>query len=229
MICRQCETPLLAGKRFCPNCGAAVPDGCPSCGAPIDPSWRFCADCGASLRGSEAAEPVAATAAEQARQIGRPWRNIPAPLAEKIRTAGAVPGERKRTTVLFCDLVGSTAIAEGLDPEEYRELLDRYLELTFAQIDRYEGFVNQLAGDGLMALFGAPITHEDEAERAIRAALGIRDAVHNLSAERAAGHDGQLEVRIGINTGIVVVGTVGNDLKMDYTAIGDTTNLAARL
>lgn len=161
--------------------------------------------------------------------MGRPWRNIPAPLAEKIRTAGVVAGERKRTTVLFCDLVGSTAIAETLDPEEYRELLDRYLELAFAEIDRFEGFVNQLAGDGLMALFGAPITHENEAERAVRAALGIREAVSHLGAELRPTQDASLEVRIGIHTGVVVVGTVGNDLKMDYTAVGDTTNLAARL
>jgi class 3 adenylate cyclase/tetratricopeptide (TPR) repeat protein len=226
MLCQQCGTQLLAGKRFCPGCGAAAPDGCPSCGVPIDPSWVFCADCGATLRTAAERAP---SAAERARQIGRPWRNIPPPLAEKIRSAGAVPGERKRTTVLFCDLVGSTAIAETIDPEEYRELLDHYLEHAFAQIDRYEGFVNQLAGDGLMALFGAPITHEDEAERAIRAALGICEAVSKLSAECAAMHERHLEVRIGINTGIVVVGTVGNDLKMDYTAIGDTTNLAARL
>lgn len=230
MLCRQCGAQLVAGKRFCTGCGAAAPDGCPECGVPIDPSWRFCADCGATLQpAAEVASERVPSAAQRARQIGRPWRNIPAPLAEKIRSAGAVPGERKRTTVLFCDLVGSTAIAETMDPEEYRELLDHYLEHAFAQIDRYEGFVNQLAGDGLMALFGAPITHEDEAERAIRAALGICDAVSKLGAECAEMHERHLEVRIGINTGIVVVGTVGNDLKMDYTAIGDTTNLAARL
>jgi class 3 adenylate cyclase/tetratricopeptide (TPR) repeat protein len=229
MLCQQCGTQLLAGKRFCPGCGAATPDGCPSCGVPIHPSWRFCVDCGATLGLVAEVAERPPSAAERARQIGRPWRNIPAPLAEKIRSAGAVPGERKRTTVLFCDLVGSTAIAEAIDPEEYRELLDRYLELAFAQIDRYEGFVNQLAGDGLMALFGAPITHEDEAERAVRAALGICEAVSRLGAERSEMQEHHLEVRIGINTGIVVVGTVGNDLKMDYTAIGDTTNLAARL
>ena len=132
-------------------------------------------------------------------------------------------------TVLFCDLVGSTAIAERLDPEVYRELLDRYLELVFAEIYRFEGIVNQLAGDGLMALFGAPIAHEDAPERAVRAALAIQATLGELSKRLLAERGVALRARIGIHTGIVVVGTVGNDLKMDYTAIGDTTNLAARL
>lgn len=214
----------MPGKRFCPGCGLAVPGGCPRCGAPADPGFRFCPECGEPLKAGP--DP---SAAAHVRSIERPWRRIPDSLADKIRAGRPLPGERKRVTVLFCDLVGSTAIAEGLDPEEYRDLLDGYLERTFAEIDRYEGVVNQLAGDGLMALFGAPIAHEDEAERAVRAAIGIRESVAGLAPRRAAGPGEVLEVRIGIHTGIVVVGTVGNDLKMDYTAIGDTTNLAARL
>ena len=137
-------------------------------------------------------------------------------------------GERKRATVLFCDLLGSTAIAEELDPEEYRELLESYLELVFEEVYRLEGVVNQLSGDGLMALFGAPISYEKRF--LARSSRGRRDPARALSARAAGGrHRAQGTGGIGIHTGMVVAGTVGNDLKMDYTAIGDTTNLAARL
>ena len=143
--------------------------------------------------------------------------------------ARAATGERKRVTVLFCDLVGSTEIAERLDPEEYRDLLDAYLELAFAEIDALDGIVNQLAGDGFMALFGAPIAHEDAPQRAVRAALAIRKALERFNEGRRQAQRPELCARFGIHTGMVVVGHVGTDFKMDYTAIGDTTNLAARL
>ncbi|MFI5317487.1 MAG: ATP-binding protein, partial [Myxococcota bacterium] len=156
-------------------------------------------------------------------------RHIPETLAERIRAAGAVAGERKRATVFFCDLVGSTALAERLDPEEYRDLLEQYLELVLGEIYRFEGIVNQLAGDGMMALFGAPIAHEDAPERAVLAALAIQRELAALSERLLADGGAALRARIGIHTGVVVAGTVGNELKMDYTATGDTTNLAARL
>ena len=118
-------------------------------------------------------------------------------------------------------------MADGLDPEEFREILDQYVEVGMQEVYRYEGIVNQLAGDGIMALFGAPVAHEDAPERAVRAALAIRDAVARLNATTLAERGVQPRIRIGINTGPVIVGTVGNDLKMDYTATGDTTNLAS--
>jgi class 3 adenylate cyclase/tetratricopeptide (TPR) repeat protein len=225
MLCASCGTELIAGKRFCHACGAPVRAACPHCGTPVESRFRFCPDCGGPLP-AQAPAGTGASAAEPDAGGSEPLaRRIPAELARKIRgTGAAISGERKQVTVLFCDIAGSTEIAERLDPEEYRELLDRYLDLTFAEIHRFEGIVNQLAGDGLMALFGAPIAHEDAPERAVHAALAIQA---RLARFRARGH--ALRARIGIHTGPVVVGTVGNDLKMDYTAIGDTTNLASRL
>ncbi len=231
MPCAQCGTELLPGKKFCHACGAPVPAACSECGTRLEPTWRFCPECGRAQ--GDASVPSSPNTSEPTapidEQLARIARHIPETLASRIRSSGAVAGERKRATVFFCDLVGSTAIAENLDPEVYRELLDRYLELVLAEIYRFEGIVNQLAGDGFMALFGAPIAHEDAPERAVRAALAIQSSLGELSKRLLAERGVALRARIGIHTGIVVAGTVGNDLKMDYTAIGDTTNLAARL
>ena len=222
MRCTACGAELIVGKRFCHVCGTPVAVQCRGCGATIDPDFRFCPDCG--LQQNAAVHDTAPPPATDA--FTRLSRHIPTGLAHKIRaTRTAIAGERKQVTVLFCDLVGSTAIAAGLDPEEYHDLLDRYLEIVCHKVYFFEGIVTHLAGDGLMALFGAPLAHEDAPQRGVRAALGIHEALARFSEREGV----TLRARIGINTGPVVVGTVGNDLKMDYTAIGDTTNLAARL
>jgi class 3 adenylate cyclase/tetratricopeptide (TPR) repeat protein len=172
-------------------------------------------------------EPTSAPTTEQERE---PLSYTPPHLAEKILTSrSALEGERKQVTVLFCDLRNSTAIAEKIGAEAMHGLLSRFFELAMDEVHRYEGTVNQLLGDGFMALFGAPIAHEDHARRAVFAALDLQRTLRDHHEELGGQHGVELAFRMGLNTGMVVVGSVGSDLRLDYTAIGDTTNLAARL
>jgi class 3 adenylate cyclase len=163
------------------------------------------------------------------RKFQSPENYTPKHLAEKILTSkSALEGERKQVTVLFADLVDSTQLAERLDPESMHEVMDRVLRLMAGAVHRYEGTVNQFLGDGLMALFGAPVALEDHPLRAVEAALTILETIAGYS-ETLRERGVQLRLRLGLNTGPVVVGRIGDDLRMDYTAVGETTNLAARL
>ena len=159
-----------------------------------------------------------------------PLTYTPPYLAEKILTSrSALEGERKQVTVLFADLKGSMELLADRDPEEARQLLDPVLERMMAAVHRYEGTVNQVMGDGIMALFGAPLAHEDHAVRACYAALAMQAAVQQYAAEVQRTHGVPLQMRVGLNAGEVVVRAIGNDLHMDYSAIGQTTHLAARM
>ncbi len=218
MKCPHCHAENPAGMRFCGQCAAPLASVCPSCGASNPPEHKFCGQCAASL--GEAAKP----------RFGPPESYTPKHLAEKILTSkSAIEGERKQVTVLFCDIANSTALAERLGPDAMHSLLDRFFELALGEVHRYEGTINQFLGDGFMALFGAPVAHEDHARRAALVALGIQRGVRERQDEIAGPAVGALAVRIGMNTGPVVVGKIGDNLRMDYTAVGDTTNLAARL
>lgn len=201
--------------------------GCPACEYPCASTDRFCRQCGASL-----IEDASLGEAERLRkeQIEKLRRYLPLPLADRLlTTAGPIRGERRQVTILFVDMVGSTALAETLDPEDVLDLLSAVLSLMVNEVHRYEGMVNSFQGDGLLALFGAPLAHEDDPERAVRAALGIRDAVKRFAEELARERGLVIQVRIGLNTGLVVVGDVGSDWRVEYTAIGDAVNLAARM
>jgi class 3 adenylate cyclase len=172
----------------------------------------------------------ASTSAPAPDQEPEPLSYTPKHLAEKILTSrSALEGERKQVTVLFADVAGFTTLAEQLDPEVVHEIINRCFEGITAEVHRFEGTINQYTGDGVMALFGAPLAHEDSPRRAVHAALGIQRAIRDIAQALQAERGLSLQMRIGINTGLVVVGKIGDDLRMDYTAVGDTTNLAARL
>src|SRR2546427_5672074 len=174
---------------------------------------------------------AAATSSAPAASPGQaPLAYTPPYLAEKILTCkSALEGERKQVTVLFADLKGSMELLADRDPEEARHLLDPVLERMMDAVHRYESTVNQVMGDGIMALFGAPLAHEDHAVRACYAALRMQDAVRRYSEELRRTQGVEVQIRVGLNSGDVVVRSIGSDLRMDYTAVGQTTHLAARM
>src|SRR3989449_6122228 len=212
---------------------------CPTCRHDNPEGQKFGGECGARL--TAVAPRAAATPTPSAPstppgppavsdRFASPDAYTPKHLAEKILTSkGALEGERKSVTVMFSDVSGFTAMSERLDPEEVHTIMDCAFEVILSEVHRYEGTINQFLGDGVMALFGAPIAHEDHAHRALSAALAIQREIKPLAEEVRRIHGVEFRLRMGINTGLVVVGAIGKDLRMDYTAVGDTTNLAARL
>jgi class 3 adenylate cyclase/tetratricopeptide (TPR) repeat protein len=218
MRCPQCGHENGTDLKFCGECGTRLALLCAECGARNSPSQKFCGECGARL-----------TTRTQSRAPS-PESYTPKHLAEKILTSkSALEGERKQVTVLFADLKGSMELLADRDPEEARKILDPVLERMMEAVHRYEGTVNQVMGDGIMALFGAPLAHEDHAVRACYAALRMRDQIGRYAEQARREHGALVHVRVGINSGEVVVRSVGSDLRMDYTAVGQTTHLAARM
>jgi class 3 adenylate cyclase/tetratricopeptide (TPR) repeat protein len=219
MRCVQCQQEVAASAKFCPECGTRLVARCAKCGTELLPAAKFCAECGQAVAAAtdEAAPPA-------------PNAYTPRHLVERILTSrSALEGERKQVTILFCDIVESTRLAVALDPETLHELMDRALRLMAEAVHRYQGTVNQFLGDGLMALFGAPVALEDHALRAVQAALAIRETLAGYSEQLRQERGVEIRLRLGLNTGLVVVGRIGDDLRMDYTAVGDATNLAARM
>jgi class 3 adenylate cyclase len=216
MKCPKCQTENPATRKFCRECGAKLLLVCPNL-----PDDKFCGECGHNFKKPKEAPPI---------DYSEPHSYTPKFLADKILTTrSSIEGERKQITVLFCDIFNSTPLAERLGPEAFHTFLNRFFKLALAEIHRYEGTINQFLGDGFMALFGAPIAHEDHGRRAVLAAIRIRQGLKEKQAALVPQHEVELLVRMGLNTGPVVVGAIGDNLRMDYTAVGDTTNLAARL
>jgi class 3 adenylate cyclase len=225
MHCPGCGFENPEGLKFCNECGTPLRMLCAQCGFANRPQAKFCGDCGAAL----SPHARASTASPLASHLQAPLSYTPDHLAEKIfHSKTALEGERKQVTVLFADLKGSMELLADHDPEDARQLLDPVLERMMAAVHRYEGTVNQVMGDGIMALFGAPIAHEDHAVRACYAALAMQEAIRRYSAEVRRGHGVEVQIRVGLNSGEVVVRAIGNDLHMDYSAIGQTTHLATR-
>jgi class 3 adenylate cyclase/tetratricopeptide (TPR) repeat protein len=222
MKCPRCQQENSAQAKFCHGCGARLDVRCPRCGQPNPPGSRYCNECGQPV-------DVAAAQAPALRFIA-PETYTPKHLAEKILTSrSALEGERKQVTVLFADLQGSMELLADRDPEEARKLLDPVLERMIEAVHRYEGTVNQVMGDGIMALFGAPVAHEDHGVRACYAALDMQAAIRRYADEVWRAHGIKAQIRVGLNSGEVVVRAIGSDLHMDYTAVGQTTHLAARM
>jgi len=220
MRCPGCQRENVEQAKLCAACGTRLHLTCAKCGIEVPTTAKFCPECAHQV---------------PPRLSGRlpfesPDGYTPPHLAEKIlNRRTAIEGERKQVTILFCDLCNSTALAERLGSEAMHTLLNRFFELALAEVHRYEGTINQFLGDGFMALFGAPLAHEDHAKRAVLAAIGMRRALRERHVDLGHAQGVQLSVRMGLNTGLVVVGKIGDNLRMDYTAVGDSTNVAARL
>jgi len=228
MNCSNCQTDNDENDKFCSQCGTSLIPRCASCDADLKPAAKFCSECGSSVAPPSAAE--ASTSAVVVHPVRSVVDYTPKHLAEKIlQSRSALEGERKQVTILFADVKGSMQLASQLDPEDWHELLDRFFAVLTEGVHRYEGTVNQYTGDGVMALFGAPISHEDHAQRACYAALQMRDELRRLSVDLRMEKGIDFGVRMGINSGIVVVGKIGDDLRMDYTAQGHTVGVAQRL
>ncbi|MGH8675459.1 MAG: adenylate/guanylate cyclase domain-containing protein, partial [Burkholderiales bacterium] len=211
MCCPRCQHENPPRAKFCLECGARLALACARCGVQLPPDAKFCLECGATSNLASRAY-------------------TPKHLADKIlQSRNAVEGERKQVTVLFADVKGSMELAEQLDSEAWSAIMRRFFTILAGGIERFEGFVDKFTGDGIMALFGAPIAHEDHAQRACYAALHLRDELRRFAQELRRERGLDVATRIGLNSGEVVVGKIGDDLRMEYTAQGHTVGLAQRM
>jgi class 3 adenylate cyclase/tetratricopeptide (TPR) repeat protein len=222
MRCAKCGAENPAGKRFCGDCGAPLANRCEQCGAENPPGKKFCGDCGSALGTAMTAAVAPSSPPRSAPNIGV--------TPEQPDASATLDGERKTVTALFADIKGSTELMEDLDPEEARAIIDPALKLMIDAVHRYDGYVVQSTGDGIFALFGAPVAHEDHPQRALYAALRIQEELRRYSAQVVADGGLPIEARVGVNTGEVVVRSITTGAgQVEYTPIGHTTNLASRM
>ena len=254
MLCVNCQHDNPTGAKFCNACGAKLDSSCPQCGQTNPPGSRFCNKCGTLLIAGEKGKRGKGERGQRTKRVAgsrssiasyqspipnpqSPVSYTPRHLAERIlaeqaalEARGAPDGERKTITALFADMAGFTAFAKDLDPEDTRHIVDPALQLMMDAVHRYEGYVAQSLGDGIFALFGAPIAHEDHPQRAVYAALRMQDAMRRYGETlRGKGYP-PLLMRVGLNTGEVVLRSIRkDDLHADYVPVGHSTNLAARM
>ena len=221
MKCPSCQFENPEGMQFCGKCAARLERICPKCNFSNPSDFVFCGKCATALEEAKKAPSI---------DYNQPQSYTPKFLADKILTTrSSIEGERKLVTVLFADVANYTSISDQLDPEEVHQNMDGCFKILMDEIHNYEGTINQFTGDGVMALFGAPVAHEDHAQRACYAALSIQRAMDGYGEKIKQDCGVDFKMRIGLNSGPVIVGSIGDDLRMDYTAIGDTTNLASRM
>jgi len=221
MKCPECQFKNREVAKFCKKCGIKLELKCPSCGYSYDPESVFCDECGNDLRKIIETPPI---------DYSKPQSYTPKHLKDKILTTrSSIEGERKLVTVFFADIANYTSMSEKLDPEEVHQIMDGCFKILMDEIHKYEGTINQFTGDGVMALFGAPVAHEDHAQRACYAALSVQKAMEAYGEKISKDTGFDFKMRIGLNSGHVIVSSIGDDLRMDYTAVGDTTNLASRM
>ena len=229
MKCPNCQCENRQGVKFCEECGTKMEIQCPSCDALIPMGKKFCGECGHNFVAPSEPTPKDLSFDEK---IDKIQRYLPKGLTEKILSQrDRIEGERKQVTVMFCDMEGFTPLVEKLGPEEAYSIMDQVYEILIHKVHDYEGTVNEMTGDGIMALFGAPVALEDAPQRAIRSAIAIHLEMTRFSERIKREGTGMptIKMRIGIHTGPVVVGTVGNNLRVEFKAVGDTVNLASRV
>jgi len=221
MNCPKCRHENALKAKFCEECAAPLGRACVNCGIHVSSTAKFCSECGHPL------PPVA----DITSRFASPKSYTPRHLAEKILTSrSALEGERKQVTVLFADIKGSMELLVDRDPEVAQMLLfDPVLDRMIEAVHRYEGTVHRVMGDGIMALFGAPLAVEDHAVRACYAGLTMQESVYRYADEVQRSHGIQVAIRVGLNSGEIVVTAIGNDLHMDYTVVGQTAHLASRM
>ena len=224
MLCVSCHFENPADAIFCEECGAKLEQSCSACGGVNKPGAKFCKKCGERLTGNRAAvQPEPRHGVDRAQQPDSNLRVIEPAL-------DVIDGERKTITAMFADIKGSTELEQDLDPEQARAIVDPALKLMIDAVSRYDGYIVQSTGDGIFALFGAPVAHEDHPQRALYAALRVQEELRRYSAKLVADGGNPLQCRVGINTGEVVVRSIATGKgQAEYTPIGHTTNLASRM
>ena len=220
MICRYCQTENPNQARYCMNCGRALAARCTNCQTELPSQARFCMHCG---------QPVIAISPADENRLARLAAAAPAPLVEKVRASETLAGERRVVTALLVDVVGSTALSTHIDPENWATIMNGLFDRIAPIIYRYEGSIARLLGDSLLAFFGAPLAHEDDPVRAVRAGLEAMQAANQYADEINALFNVEFLLRACINTGPIVLGALGEDLQYQYTAVGSVVNLVSRL